>query len=363
MAIQAAERELRERAARGDGDAFTELARHALPYLYDFASRLLRETDEAKTVVGEAFLALAQKQADLATGESFRALALAAVLEAGARRIRSRGALAAQQIHLGVHSDDIYYRSARSYARQEGFDEGIALLVWQVADALDRRQYALLDLFLRQGLTTAELAQVFSVSASSVSATIQRMEAAVESAMIAVVIAQRGRRWCRDLDMMLMNEDRARMVEATNRRVREHIDDCNACLQTTRRFGRCLDVYRTFVPLTPPPGLRSSLLGPALALFKHESGGAAPAADAQPRSPLVSPTGRIRAGTVALSSRMPLHPSRVEERAPVFRAARVPISSDDSPSDESYLYLYQPGARRDRRFLYLVLAGLGTVFL
>ena len=368
------ERELRELASTGDGDAFAELVRRCLPGLYDFAARLLADPDAARPLLVEAITELAGDPRRLAINESFRGLAFAGVLERALEYLRKRGELAGGTIVLNAPVDPAFCRSTAITAHGDDTDGGTATLVWQVAASLDRRQYAVLDLWTRQRLTATELALALGLTHAAVDSTAARMEKAVETAMTAVVVSQRGRRWCRDLDVLFSDDERLRINEATRRRVEEHIQTCHACEQTAQRFGPSLAVFRSLQPLALPSGLRSAVLGPALEALAAAPANSNGSGDTHAlrlkgrREPVVSATGRIEpipstSLPRAPQSRVP-HPHlfkrhRVE---PTFRAARVPVQSASTGGAER-AYSYTPQHAEHRLRLYSLIAGVGVTAL
>jgi DNA-directed RNA polymerase specialized sigma24 family protein len=371
------ERELRDRAAAGEVEAFSELIRRHLPATFDFSARLLRDQDEARSLMSEVVSDAAQPGA-LTAAETFSALLLSSALEKASQRLRRHGGLAAETLTLNAPVDEMFCRGARAATDLETADPGLQILVWQVAASLDRRQFALLDLHLRQRLPAAELAAVVSMPAATLESTTSRMEHAVESAMSAVVISQRGRRWCRDLDMLMADEDSLRISEQTRKRLEEHCANCTACTQTGQRYGSFLDVYRSLQPVHPPPGLRAVVLGPAIAALQEKTVAVQikpePAVAFRPRGnrePVVSVTGRISTLTTGLKvdgSRPIVEPFHDERAAPRFRASREPLQGGPQAANGSATYSYTPAeqkqeARKTSSSFYLILGGLAVVGL
>jgi DNA-directed RNA polymerase specialized sigma24 family protein len=368
------ERELRDLAAAGDVEAFSELVRRYLPTAFDFCARLLRDQDEARSVVSEVVADLAGGQDPAA--ESFRAQMLSSALQKCFHRLRRHGGLAAETIVLNAPVAELFYRCATpAPGTGESPDAGLPILIWQVAASLDRRQFALLDLQLRHKLSTTELAHVISMPLASLEPTGLRMQQAVEAAMRAVVVSQRGRRWCRDLDMLMADEDSLRITEPTRKRIEEHISDCTACTQTVQRFGSCLGIYRSLQPIHPPAGLRATVLAPTLpALQERAAAGVQKAGTTfRPRGsrePVVSVTGRIATLTTGLKVEGEHATSAVQSTptaAPIFRASRQPMHGD-APANGAGSYTYSPAKEPARRghpstLFYLALGGLAVVGL
>ena len=373
------ERELRDSAAAGDVEAFSELIRRYLPTTFDFSARLLRDQDEARSLVSEVVAGAASPEA-LTAGESFRGTMLASALAKASERLRRHGGLSAETLVLNAAVNEAFCRSNRSSTSGDQTDAGLPILIWQVAASLDRRQFALLDLHLRQQLPVNELAQVIAMPAASLQATTSRMEHAVDSAMTAVIVSQRGRRWCRDLDMLMADEDSLRIGESTRKRLEEHVQDCTSCAQTGQRYGHCLDIYRSLQPIHPPPGLRAAVLAPTIPLLLQNAKPAIPTA-APPvpfrptgsREPVVSVTGRISTLTTGLKidgPRPAVDDLPAVAAGPRFRASRQPLQGAPAPTNGSGSgYSYSPAGATSRSAdgtsssLYVILGSLAVVGL
>ncbi|MPZ24472.1 MAG: hypothetical protein GEU28_13280 [Dehalococcoidia bacterium] len=374
MPVGIMDRELRELAASGDSEAFSELIRRQLPGLFDFTARLLRDTDAARDLLTGVVAGLAHNAEALNGRQSLRAVAFAVTLEKATDRLRSHGGLSADPIILNAPVSDTFCRSSLQPAGGDDLGSGMAILTWQVVSSLDRRQYALLDLWLRQRLDTSEIAHVLGLSTSAVESAIARMERSVESAVLAVVIAERGRRWCRDLDITLADSDRMRITEETRRRLGDHIETCSACTQTGTRFGSGIELYRSLQPVSPPPGLRSALLAPALPILaerrtRHGERSEGPRLRGN-RVPIISPTGRfepIIRGVAVDGPAVPPVEIPIARQAPRFQAARVPLQGvETSNGGQAYTYSYDPehtGHHESRTLFYSLLGSLAIVGL
>ncbi|MEX2237154.1 MAG: hypothetical protein WEB00_06445 [Dehalococcoidia bacterium] len=372
MPLEVLDRELRERAAAGEEEAYGELLRRYFPAAYDFAVRLLGEAGEARHVLSEVMRGLVSDPSLLASGESFRALIFAGTMRLALERLRGRSGLASEAIVLTAPINEAFCRSGLAGVNGEAADHGVAILIWQVAGSLDRRQFALLDLTLRQRLSVAEVAYILGLSTQAVEATVRRMELAVEGAMAAVVLGLRGRRWCHDLDVLMSDEDSARVSDTTRRRIEDHIAACNLCTQTVTRFGSLLALYRSFLPVPPPPGLRAALMGPVAELISTQNAASAERGGSLPRMggrrmPVVSPTGRIEPGRGGLVVEGKIAtPNRHEGvRLPRFRAARMPLQGQPGVVDDSaYAYSYSPEEPRrgeNQRTFYYLLGGIAIL--
>jgi Viral BACON domain len=364
MSFGTVDLDLRDLAAAGDSRAFAELARRHLPALYDFSARLLRDAEASRVVLGEVFTSQASDRSQLASGE-FRVVAFELALRRSLERLRRTTSVTARAVDLGAPVDESFCRGRWAVSRTDHGDIGTAVLVWQVAESLDRRQYALLDLSVRQRFSTSALAHATEMPASAMESTLLRMRAAVESAMTAVVVAQRGKRWCHDLEISLADEDRLSIGEEGRKRVERHIETCTACTHTATRFGPLLEIYRSFQPLVMLPGVRSTLLAPALALLDSPSQEEEPAPLRLPgsRAPMISQTGRIVTSPNPVARTNPRAASGAHRQfaLPVFRAAKVPLRGAPG-SEEEQAYSFSPAEERPNRMtFYGILAGLGAV--
>jgi RNA polymerase sigma factor (sigma-70 family) len=166
---RSSDEQLGARTAAGDGEAFSALYDRHFAGVYDFALRVVRDPESAAEVVQEAFVrswsALRKRRV-----EDVRACIYAAAHRAAVER--------AQKKARGAASEDFAGLDTSRLADPTGAmrDPELVQAVWEAAAALPPRDYGLLDLQLRKGLSPAELAPELGVKRMSLDASIARVK-------------------------------------------------------------------------------------------------------------------------------------------------------------------------------------------
>lgn len=202
--------ELEQRAAAGDREAFGELYERYSQRVHDFLMRMVRESAEAADLTQETFVrALRSLKAERAGSAEFvtwlftiaRNLALTRMQRAkrtqpliedsGADEIDEASFYAVDPERLGNDPEQL---------AQAG---EMVELVWEAALALEPKQRTLLDLHVRQGLESAEIASVMGVSKGNAYTMVSRLKDSFENAVAGLVMFRAGRRNCAELDALI----------------------------------------------------------------------------------------------------------------------------------------------------------------
>src|SRR5258707_473317 len=81
-------------------------------------------------------------------------------------------------------------------------DQELASLVWQAAQGLDERSYTILDLHVRQGLESAEIAEVLGVTKGNAYTMLSRVKDRFEESLAVLIVMRRGLPACATLREM-----------------------------------------------------------------------------------------------------------------------------------------------------------------
>jgi Sigma-70, region 4 len=106
-----------------------------------------------------------------------------------------------------------------------------AELVWDAAASLEPRQFAVLDLSVRKGLTTAEIAEVLGLDVPATSLAVHRAREALGNAVRYLLVARR-RRHC-DRLAELVPEGVRRLTAQQRATVDRHMRRCAVCQRTS----------------------------------------------------------------------------------------------------------------------------------
>jgi RNA polymerase sigma factor (sigma-70 family) len=226
--------QLERLAADGDKPAFGELYERYSSRVHDFLMRMVRDPDEAADLMQETFVrAMKSLSAERAGGAQFSTFLFTIARNLALTRLDRKKRTVPLSSDDDGDEESIPYQHVDAQRLSNPHDaveaQELSDLVWRAAKALDPKQYSLLDLHVRQGLESAEIAQVLGVSKGNAYTMLSRLRDQFESAVAGVVMFQRGRRACADLDTML-KENQVTAVSPTARKLIErHTLRCETC--------------------------------------------------------------------------------------------------------------------------------------
>jgi RNA polymerase sigma factor (sigma-70 family) len=247
---------LAARARGGDLDSFGQLYDRYFHRVYDFAWRVLRDAGAAAAVSQDVFTHAASGLAAIPRSVSFKSWLFAIAHRAVAARAGSVAATPPAMHEEAFGSFDVPDPCRIDQPGLIGGDHELAALVWEAASSLSARDYALLDLHLRQGLDSAELAPVLGVSKGNAATMVSRMRAAADDVMKTYVVARRGSRDCPALQQVLASFDFPPYTDAVRIAVDAHIKECGACQKTRKRIAPPLDILGAFAAVPAPMALK-----------------------------------------------------------------------------------------------------------
>ena len=246
--------ELAERAAGGDRDAFAALYSRYFQAIYDFATRIVRVREAAADVAQATFT---RAWAVLQEGkriDNVKAWLYAVAHNAAIDEVRRGKRLTA----LPEGEESAPLELARidpdRFADPEAVlrDKELVELVWTTAAALSPQEYALLDLHVRRELDADELAESLGLKKGAVYTRLSRLKDSFEDAVTATLVAQRGRQDCPDLEALVAELGPA-MTRELRAAVSAHLEACERCQETKRRYVSPLEILAGLapVPITP----------------------------------------------------------------------------------------------------------------
>ncbi len=239
----------------GGGDAFAELYERQFASVYDYAVRLSRNRDIAALVVQSSFLRVRQEQSDPAGGtqEALKLGLFSGAHHDVAERLRQQrdAAQESDEAFAALDTDKIENTAAA--------DElpALARLVWQAATSLRLNDYELLELGVRQGMGAGEIAAVLRTRPEAIENKLVDAQDALESAFSSLIVIERGRRACVDLDF-LIGEDA--WSPSLQKRVGQHLQTCQTCAETRSGHPAAREMLSSLLPITAPAGWQQTIL-------------------------------------------------------------------------------------------------------
>ena len=252
MTTGASDAELVRAHVAGDRAALASIYDRYAPSLFDTATALLGDRDEAADVVQDTFLAAHQHLARLRDPSRLRSWLFAVARHEVERRGRKRR----RAVPTATVADMAPAVTPDLGADVQGTE--LAAMVRAAAAGLDERDQLVLELSMRQGLEGADLAAALGVTPAQSYSLVFRMRERVSRALGALVVARTGRRDCAELAAILQGWDGTFSV-LIRKRVARHVEQCDTCERTRARAA--LPALMSVAPaFALPIGLRDRVL-------------------------------------------------------------------------------------------------------
>lgn len=252
------------RAKAGDLDAFGQLYDRYFNRIYDFSWRILRDGEEAADVTQDVFMKAMQNLPGLSKASSFKSWIFTIAHNTAVTRAERAGRntnLPQPGHEEAFGSFDVPDPSRLDDPEIAAGDAELAALVWEAADALNPRDYALLDLHVRQGLDSAEIAGVMNVSKGNAYTMVSRMKDAAADVISSYVVARRGSSSCAGLQETLAAFEFPPYSEEIRRAVDTHIKGCETCQSTRKAMVAPLEIFGGFAMVPAPMALKGDVWG------------------------------------------------------------------------------------------------------
>ena len=252
-------------AQNGDISAFEPLYRRYFGPVYDFAARTMKDRDTAADVTQDAFIKAQQRIGQLRDPEAFRPWLYAIVRNETISSFRARshetsvptldgedwsgGNPLLSEVADDVHSDPV--------AAAELSDS--AALVWEAAASLDTDTYTVLDLHVRQGLSSAEIADVLGISKGNAYTKLNRMKERTGAAISTYLLVRKGAGACEDLSRIVAPMDLPPVTRSQRRAVDRHVTTCDACDERRRALAAPMQIFAALAAVPPPQELEAAI--------------------------------------------------------------------------------------------------------
>jgi len=259
---QAPEASLVELAKAGDQHAFAELYNRYFDPVYDFVARMTRDRDEAADIAQDTFLKAMNALGGLQKGASFKSWIFTIARNTALNRLE-KASRTRPLSYAGDDGEEVTFDVVDTdrFADPEEAAEAnaIASLVWEAAAGLDPKQLSLLDLHLRQGLDSAEIADVLGVTKNNGYVMLNRLKKAVEDSIGAFIMFKSGRQYCESLDSALSKADIQGMSPETRKLVDRHVAQCPECEERKKKLAP-LAAFAAFGAIGTPVGAKAHIL-------------------------------------------------------------------------------------------------------
>lgn len=299
-------------ARRGREDAFGALYERYFPGVYDFLTRLLRDRQEAADVTQDTFIKAFERLAHLQKPESFKSWLFTIAHRNGLNRIeRSKRAVAVGDFYvtdreageLGVIDPDRAGDPERSAEARAA-----ATIIWEAAAGLDPRTYSVMDLHVRQGLESAEIAEVLGVSKGNAYTMVSRMKKQFSEALSTYLLVRKGAQDCPELATIVAPEAGGGLTPELRKAADRHAKTCDVCNDNREALFVPLKIFAALAAAPVPAGLKAAIWGTvqtaAIGAGTVAAGKGAPAAVASDAPPQPQPAASGGGGVTAAARRI-----------------------------------------------------------
>jgi RNA polymerase sigma factor (sigma-70 family) len=259
---QESDSSLIELAKAGDQQAFAELYSRYFDPVYDFVARMTRNRDEAADIAQDTFLKAMNALGGLQKGASFKSWIFTIARNTALNRIEKSSRTRpltfegedGEEVGFDVVDPDRF-----SDPEEAAQASAVSSLVWEAAAGLDPKQLSLLDLHLRQGLDSGEIADVLGVTKNNGYVMLNRLKKAVEDSIGAFIMLKSGREYCEDLDFVLSRADIRGMSPEARKVVERHVAQCPNCEERKRKLAP-LAAFAALGAIPCPMGAKAHIL-------------------------------------------------------------------------------------------------------
>jgi RNA polymerase sigma factor (sigma-70 family) len=280
--------ELAARLKAGDPDGLGELyARHTRG-IHDFLARFVRDASAAEDLTHSTFLRAWERRGTLRDPARVRAWLYSIAYNLGLNHVTRNRPVDSIDAAAGAEIEDTARGPEEAAVAQE-----IADLVWAAASSLEPRQYAVLDLSVRQDLNSREIADALDVPVARAWVLVNRAREALGNAVRYLLVA-RQRDHCERL-ATLVPAGVDSLTPQLRSRVDHHMRQCADCRELGKWLTQPAQLLPTLVPLPLPAALAIEGQARLLAGIHSLQGAAAAHGGAQ----LPRPKGRGRTAAAA----------------------------------------------------------------
>jgi len=289
LPLPAQDSELVTLARRGREDAFGALYERYFDGVYDFLTRLMRDRQEAADVAQDTFIKAFERLGHLEKPESFKSWLFTIAHRNGLNRIaRSKRAVAVGDFYVSdreIGEFGVIDADREADPERSAEARAAATIIWEAAAGLDPRTYSVMDLHVRQGLDSAEIAEVLGVSKGNAYTMVSRMKKSFSATLATYLLVRRGSQDCAVLGAIVAAETSTGLTPELRRSVDRHAKGCEVCQENRKVLFMPLKVFAALGAVPATAGVKTAIwAGVKAAAIGATSGGAAKADLEQPSS-------------------------------------------------------------------------------
>ncbi|MFV1999843.1 MAG: RNA polymerase sigma factor [Acidimicrobiia bacterium] len=263
----ASDRDLVLACQRGDMAAFEGLYRTYFNAVYDFAARTMKDHQTAADVVQDAFIKAHERIGQLRDPDAFRPWLYAIVRRGALNRFRDQN----RETMTSTLDDDerAFTNPLLSQVTNDLSDDPVAAaelsdsaaLVWEAAASLDADTYTVLDLHVRQGLSSAEIAEVLGISKGNAYTKVNRMKDRTGAAISTYLLIRKGSKDCDALTRVVASYPLPPVTSRLRKAVDRHGRTCDTCKKRRKALVAPMSIFAAIAAVRPPAGLEREIWG------------------------------------------------------------------------------------------------------
>jgi RNA polymerase sigma factor (sigma-70 family) len=255
------------KALAGGQSAFAALYDRYFNRVYDFLARMLRDRAAAEDVTQETFIQAMTALKSLKKPEGFKSWLFTIARNQALNRLEREKRVGAMPTITTDDSEeltlDLIDEDRQADPSLPVLDQELASLVWEAARGLDEKSYAILDLHVRQGLDSGEIAEALGVTKGNAYTMLSRVKDRFEESLAVLIVSRRGRQECDILREMVANV--TRFTAEVREQVGKHIKTCDICTATRRKVVVPFNIIAGLAAPLPPVGLKERVWGDLMA--------------------------------------------------------------------------------------------------
>lgn len=214
--------ELGQRVIAGDDEAFARFYDGTVRGVHDFVVRMVRNRAAAEDLTQTVYIRAFEKRATVRDPQRLRAWLYEIARNVALNHVTRERAT--------EDVDELQLADAERGPEAQAVSNELAELVWSAAASLEPRQYAVLDLSVRRGLTSAEIADVLGVDAAHGAVLVNRAREALANGVRYLLVARRRKR-CERLDRLVPSKV-SELTREQRLSVDHHMRQCDVCQDT-----------------------------------------------------------------------------------------------------------------------------------
>jgi RNA polymerase sigma factor (sigma-70 family) len=227
-------------------DAFAEIYAQYAPRIFDYLARMVRNRDDAEDLLQATFLRAYEKQHTLRDPKKVKGWLFMIAHNQTMNYFRISRRESSANVATGF--PELKSTEVSPEAGAEAAEA--AEIVWSAASSLNLRQYEVIDLTVRQGLSTSEVAVALGIRASHAAVLIHRARESLAGAVRDLLVI-RNRSRCDKLAMLVPGS--VRSLSTTQRAsVDQHLRYCAHCRRLSDELSAPEAVLAGIAPLALP---------------------------------------------------------------------------------------------------------------